>query len=63
MARKQINVSATHFHRLVQEFGTSRQTIYNALRYITDSDLAKEIRTSAKKILKEESESVSIDID
>ena len=39
---------------LVGEFNVSRMSIYNALRDVTQSKLAKDIRTRAIELLQEE---------
>lgn len=51
----QINIAKKHHESLRKEFpNVSRQTIYDSLKYRNNSDLAKAIRTSAIKLLKQE---------
>ena len=52
--RNQINIPSRYIQGLTEEFNVSRMTISNALRDITQSDLAKKIRTKAMEILEQE---------
>lgn len=56
--RNEIAVSHKHLKTLREEFGKSRQTIFNALKDFTQSDLAKAIRKRAKELLLEEANAI-----
>ena len=58
--RNIIQVPPSHSIKMADEFGKSRQTIYNALRGITQTKLAKQIRRRAKELLLEESKAIQI---
>lgn len=59
--RNEITLSQKHLKTLREEFGTSRQTIFNALKDFTKSDLAKSIRKRAKEILIEEANQIKVE--
>lgn len=44
---KQINLPKAKKARLRRDFGVSKVTVWSALNYVTDSDLAKKIRNAA----------------
>lgn len=44
---KKISVEKSKIERLINVFDCSRATVYNALSYKTDSNLAKKIRQKA----------------
>ncbi len=48
---KEILITASQKNIIVQEFKTTRQTVYCALKYYTNSKLAKRIRLKAKDLL------------
>jgi transcriptional regulator of met regulon len=56
--RNEINVPSKHLKILKDEFKKSRQTIFNALKDITQSELAKDIRARAKELLIEEANQI-----
>lgn len=63
MKRQIINLHPSHLNQLVKEFKKSRQTIYNAIWYTTNSDLAMAIRKRAKELLQKEAENVAIKLE
>ena len=54
ITRKIIKLPIGSIGMLVKDFGKSRTTVNNALRGITHSELAKNIRQRAKEMLLEE---------
>lgn len=56
--RNTISVSRKHLEMLETEFKVSRMTVYNALKDITQSGLAKKIRKKAKQLLLDEANSI-----
>ncbi|MCT4580804.1 MAG: hypothetical protein N4A35_05245 [Flavobacteriales bacterium] len=58
--RNEIKVPSGYLLELVEEFKTSRQTVYNALRDITKSPLAKDIRKKAKEMLQKDINDIEI---
>jgi predicted DNA-binding protein YlxM (UPF0122 family) len=54
--RNEIQVSPKHLKILREEFNVSRQSVYNALKDITQTILAKDIRSRAIELLKIEIE-------
>lgn len=60
--KKRINIADKHRDILVSEFNISRQTVYNAVRYFTESALADKIRKRAKELLIQEADEVIITI-
>lgn len=61
--KNKISVGQRHRDILIESFDCSVQSIENALNYVTDSDLAREIRTKAKELLKEEVKKLKIELD
>ncbi len=61
--KKRINVADKHFAIIQKEFEVSRQSVYNALRYFTESELAEKIRARAKELLEQEAKEVVITIE
>ncbi|MCG9911880.1 MAG: ATP-dependent Lon protease [Flavobacteriales bacterium] len=55
-----INLPSKHIDGLASKHKVSKQTVWNAIRYVTDSQLAKDIRQSAKDILMKEAKNVKI---
>jgi Fe2+ or Zn2+ uptake regulation protein len=52
---KSINLARTHHEIIQKEFSqVSRQTIYAALRYFNNSEVAQKIRARALELLQEE---------
>ncbi len=60
IVRNKIEVPTGYLTKLENEFGKSRQTIYNALWDITQSNLAKRIRTRAKEILLQDAKNIEV---
>ena len=58
--RNQIILHHSHVKELAKEFNTSNVTIWNALRDVTQSKLAKSIRTRGKEILEKEAKSIKV---
>lgn len=57
---KRISLPPKRMKTLYKEFNVSRQSIYNALCYYTDSPLAREIRARAKELLEQELREIKI---
>lgn len=55
---KKILITAQQKNIIVKEFNTTRQTVYCALKYYNNSELAKKIRMRAKELLIEEIEKI-----
>ncbi len=53
-AKNEIQIPTNYSKRLELEFGTSKQTVYKALKDSTKSELAKQIRLRAKEMLIEQ---------
>lgn len=60
--KKRINISSKHRRMLEIEFKVSNQTVRNALRYFTESELANKIRKRAKELLMQEADEVVVTI-
>jgi len=58
MEKPEVHLSVHHKKQLVQEFKVVYQTVFYALKYHSDSNLAKRIRRRAKQLLVEESERI-----
>lgn len=54
MTKNRIEISVTHKKELQNKHRTSMTTVQQALDFYNNSELAKEIRKSAKKLLLEE---------
>jgi len=52
--RNEIQVSRKHLKILRDEFNVTRQSVYNALKDITQTQLAKNIRNKAIELLEKE---------
>lgn len=61
MNKFKIEILSTIFSDLKKELDISRQTVYNALRYITNSETAKNIGKRAKELLQDKVNKVVID--
>ncbi|MDB0601403.1 ATP-dependent Lon protease [Tenacibaculum maritimum] len=59
--RNEITVSQKHLKTLREEFKTSRQTVFNALKDFTQSTLAKDIRKRAKELLLAEANQIKVE--
>lgn len=55
-----IKLSPEHVEQLAANHKVTLTTVRNAIRYITDSQLAKDIRKSAKDMLTSEAKKVKI---
>lgn len=56
--KKRINISIEHRKKLQEEFDVTKQSVYFALRYVTNSELANAIRRRAKQLLIEEAKKI-----
>lgn len=59
---KKILITAEQKSITVNEFNTTRQTVYCALKYYNNSELAKKIRMRAKELLIEEIQKIENDV-
>ncbi|MGB2502702.1 MAG: ATP-dependent Lon protease [Flavobacteriaceae bacterium] len=59
---KKILITAEQKSIIVNEFNTTRQTVYCALKYYNNSELAKKIRMRAKELLIEEIQKIENDV-
>ncbi|MDX1350239.1 MAG: hypothetical protein R3279_08330 [Putridiphycobacter sp.] len=55
----EIEVTRSIQNELINEFSTTRQTVYNALKGITDSYLTRQIRELAVKKMEKATEDLS----
>ncbi|MBT0554298.1 ATP-dependent Lon protease [Riemerella anatipestifer] len=58
--KKRISLPSKYHKILREEFGVTQQTITNALKYFTESELAQNIRKRAKECLKKEIDEIEI---
>lgn len=59
--QKRINLTKQLYAEIKDKFNISNQSITNALKYHTNSELAQNIRNYAKELLAKEVEEVVID--
>jgi len=55
-----IQLGPNHKHQLKKEFNCTRQTVHMAINYLTNSELAQEIRKRSKELLVEEADNIII---
>ena len=57
-----ISLGQDHHKKIREAFpDTSRQTIYAALKYFNNSELAQQIRAKAKELLNEEASKINVE--
>lgn len=60
MKKNRIEISSKHKNDLAEEFGTTGQHIRMCLQYVFNSEVAKQVRARAKKLLENEAKKVEI---
>ena len=60
--RPKIEINSTLIHQIAEEFNKSLPTVYSAINYRTNSQLAISIRIRAKRKLLEEASKITVDI-